>query len=83
MVILHFDKDRDERTLQDVMHAFEEHCIPKKNETVERYKFFTRVQEESEWIEKFLDGFKVLGGNVQFWNANRLIYSRQNYLWNS
>ena len=32
---LHFEKARDERTLQDVMNAFEEHCNPKKNETVE------------------------------------------------
>ena len=38
---LHFDKARDERTLQDVMNAFEEHWNLKKNETVERYKFFT------------------------------------------
>ena len=38
---LHFEKARDERTLQDVMNAFEEHWNLKKNETVERYKFFT------------------------------------------
>ena len=38
---LHFEKARDERTLQDVINAFEEHWNLKKNETVERYKFFT------------------------------------------
>ena len=32
---LHFEKARDEWTLQDVMNAFEEHCNLKKNETVE------------------------------------------------
>ena len=26
----HFEKAGDERTLQDVMNAFEEHCNPKK-----------------------------------------------------
>ena len=57
---LHFEKARDERTLQDVMNAFEEHCNPKKNETVERYKFFTRFQEEGESIEKFVTDFKLL-----------------------
>ena len=35
---LHFQKNRDDRTLQVVMNAFDEHCNPKKNETVERYK---------------------------------------------
>ena len=34
---LHFEKAIDERTLQDVMNAFEEHWNLKKNETVERY----------------------------------------------
>ena len=33
---LHFEKARDDRTLQDVMNAVEEHCNPKKNETIER-----------------------------------------------
>ena len=80
---LHFEKARDERTLQDVMNAFEEHCNPKKNETVERYKFFTRIQEEGESIEKFVTEFKVIGCNMQFWNASRFTNSRPNYLWNS
>ena len=80
---LHFEKARDERTLQDVMNAFEEHCNPKKNETVERYKFFTRIQEEGESMEKFVTEFKVIGCNMQFWNASRFTNSRPNYLWNS
>ena len=80
---LHFEKARDERTLQDVMNAFEEHCNPKKNETVERYKFFTRIQEEGESIEKFVTEFKVIGCNMQFWNASQFTNSHQNYLWNS
>ena len=42
------------------MNAFEEHCNPKKNETVERYKLFTRIQEEGESIEKFETDLKLL-----------------------
>lgn len=40
---LHFQKNRDNRTLQDVMNAFDEHCNPKKNETVERYKLYENL----------------------------------------
>ena len=63
---LHFEKARDERTLQGVMNAFEEHCNPKKNETVERYKFFTRIQEEGESIEKFVTDLKLLAATCNF-----------------
>ena len=40
---LPFSRGPTERSLKDVIDAFETHCNPKKNETVERYKFFTRV----------------------------------------
>ena len=40
---LHFQKNRDDRTLQDVMNAFDEHYNPKKNETVERYKLYENL----------------------------------------
>ena len=56
----------DKRTLQDVMNAFEEHCNPKKNETVERYKFFTRIQEEGESTEKFVTDLKLLAATCNF-----------------
>ena len=39
-----FTIDPGKRTLKDAIDAFEAHCNPKKNETVERYKFFTRLQ---------------------------------------
>ena len=54
----YFEKDRHDRKWQDVMNTFEEHCNPKKNETVERYKFFTRFQE-GESIEKFVTDLKL------------------------
>lgn len=40
---LHFQKNRDDRTLQDVMNAFDAHRNPKKNETVERYKLYENL----------------------------------------
>ena len=55
---LHFQKARDERTLQDGMNAFEEHCNSKK--------FFTRIQEEGESIEKFVTDLKLLPATCNF-----------------
>ena len=63
---LPFTHDPNERSLKDVIHAFEVHCNPKKNETVERYKFFTRVQEEGEPLEKFIVDLKILASTCNF-----------------
>lgn len=37
----------------EVMRALEEYCIPRRNQTMELYKFFTRKQLEGENFEKF------------------------------
>ena len=52
--------------LKDVFDAFETHWNPKKNETVERYRFFTRVQEEGEPLEKFIVDLKILASTCNF-----------------
>lgn len=52
--------------LQDMIDAFETHCNPKKNETVGRYKFFTRIQEEGELVEKFIVALKILASTCNF-----------------
>ena len=63
---LPFSRGPTERSLKDVIDAFETHCNPKKNETVERYKFFTRVQEEGEPLEKFIVDLKILASTCNF-----------------
>ena len=63
---LPFVNEPSERSLKDVIDAFEAHCNPKKNETVERYKFFTRAQEEGEPIEKFIVDLKILASTCNF-----------------
>ena len=35
----------DDRNLSHILEGFEAYCNPKKNETMERYKFFQRFQE--------------------------------------
>lgn len=48
---LPFSSDPSERSLKDVIDAFEARCNPMNNETVERYNFFKRVQEKEEPLE--------------------------------
>ena len=52
--------------LDKVLQAFDAHCDPKKNETVERYRFFTRNQESGESIDKYLTELKVLAESCNF-----------------
>ena len=48
-----FGVPENERNLKQVIDAFDKHCNPKRNETVERYKFFSRFQFPVESLEKF------------------------------
>ena len=70
---LQSEQEPNERTLKDVIAAFEEHSNPKKNETVERYKFFTRVQEEGESIETFVTDLKLLATTCNFGTLQDLL----------
>ena len=63
---LSFERGPSEQTLKDVIDAFEQHCNPKKNETVERYRFFTRVKEATEPLEKFVVDLKILATTCNF-----------------
>lgn len=49
-----FDLDPETATCAQVKQKFDEYFIPKKNVTVERYKFFTKYQDSSEPFEHFL-----------------------------
>jgi len=48
------------------MDAFDKHCNLKKNETVERYKFFLRFQNPGESLEKFITDLKLLVTTCNF-----------------
>ena len=63
---LSFDQEPEERSFKDVVEAFSNYCDPKKNETVERYKFFTRVQEAGETLDKFITDVKILAATCNF-----------------
>lgn len=61
-----FTREPDDRNLSHVLEGFEAHCNPKKNETVERYKFFQRFQEPEEPFERFVTDLKVLASTCNF-----------------
>ena len=61
-----FTAGPDDRLLSHVLEGFEAQCNPKKNETVERYKFFQRYQEPGEPLERFITDLKVLATTCKF-----------------
>ena len=55
-----FDTPNEERTVKEVLDAFEEYVIGQVNETLERYKFGKRCQAEGESFSKFLANLRRL-----------------------
>ena len=49
------------------------YCNPKKNETLERYKFFTRVQGEGERLDKFIVDLKIWVATCNFGTLRDLL----------
>ncbi|XP_014669349.1 PREDICTED: uncharacterized protein LOC106810484 [Priapulus caudatus] len=54
---------KDEKHMHD---AVAKYCIPTSNETVERYRFFTRNQDQTENIEEYSTALKGLANTCNF-----------------
>ena len=52
-IAAHVEQVVVQRTLNDVLQRFDEHCIPQKNVTMESYVFNTTVQKEKESFGEF------------------------------
>ncbi|CAC5383950.1 unnamed protein product [Mytilus coruscus] len=52
--------------LEVLLKKFEDYCIPKKNVTVIRHRFNTRVQNSSESIDQYLTDLKLIAKNCEF-----------------
>lgn len=61
-----FSLDPDNVTYKEVTHKFDDYFIPKKNVTLERYKFFTRTQGPSETFDNFLTDLLNKSINCEF-----------------
>lgn len=48
------------------MKLFDDHCNPKLNETVERYRFFMRDQGIDETVDKYVTDLRVLASICNF-----------------
>ena len=53
-------------TVKMILAEFDKHCDPKKNDTVERYKFYSRNQQSGDTFDKFLADIKILADTCNF-----------------
>lgn len=49
-----------DNTVFEILKALEEYCIPRRNETMELYKFFTRKQADGEKFDKYYADLREL-----------------------
>ena len=61
-IIQEGDKDK----IAPLFTQFERYCIPRKNVTMERYKFNTRLQGKSEPIDQFVTDLRNMTQNCAF-----------------
>lgn len=54
------------KDLQSLLKKYDSFFLPKKNLTIERHRFFTRDQRESESIEQYAFELKKLSTNCEF-----------------
>jgi hypothetical protein len=57
---LKFEKQEKGRTLNEILDAFDSYYRPKRNETVERFRFNMRKQEQGDTLETFIMDVKTL-----------------------
>ena len=77
---LAFEIPASERTLTQVLQAFDGHCNPRKNETVERFKFFSRNQDLGQSQGKFVTDLKMLATTSNFGDLKDLLV-RDRIIW--
>ncbi|XP_072398160.1 uncharacterized protein [Diabrotica undecimpunctata] len=58
--------DEERKQYNVVINAFKTYCSPLKNETYDRFLFFTRIQEEDEEFDNFMKDVKLLAKNCNF-----------------
>ncbi|XP_026672572.1 uncharacterized protein K02A2.6-like [Ceratina calcarata] len=58
--------DEEKKVYNNVMRAFEEFCSPRSNESVERYVFFTRMQQQGETFTSFITDLRKLSTTCNF-----------------
>ena len=58
--------NEDEGKFEDVLHKFDENCLPRTNEMYESYKFFSRSQHAGETVEAYITVLYKLSSTCNF-----------------
>lgn len=61
-----FEDDEEKMNFDVLIKKFDEHCLPKKNITLVRHKFFTYNQKEGQSFHEFVIQLKRLSSDCEF-----------------
>lgn len=64
-------------TVKSILGALEKHCLPKRNECMEIFKFFNRKQNPGESFEKFFVDLKTLVKSCEFGDQEEKLLKAQ------
>lgn len=59
-------REMEQRTLDEVLNKFDEHCLPQVNVTMESYKFNSLVQKENQTFNEFITELRTQLERCQF-----------------
>ncbi|XP_062610112.1 uncharacterized protein LOC134271904 [Saccostrea cucullata] len=60
-----FAQNEDEKKLDKIIEKFEAYCMPKKNTTYERHKFFTLMQKPDETMDQYVTELRTKAKNCE------------------
>ncbi|CAI6350058.1 unnamed protein product [Macrosiphum euphorbiae] len=64
-------------TVDNIFKSLEEYCVPRKNEVMEHYKYFTRKQAEGEPFDKFYADLRELIKSCSFGESEEALLRTQ------
>ena len=59
-------RSEEQYKIRVLLERFESYCKPKRNITVERYKFNTRVQAAKETIDQYVTTLRLIANDCEF-----------------
>ena len=65
--------DEDRKKLQVLYASYEKHVRPKSNQIYSRYKFFSRVQKDTDTLEEYLTDLKILVKDCGYAKPNEIM----------
>ena len=61
-----FQDDANKMELDKILEKFEDYCIPKRNVTFERHRFFTCVQKTGETVDQYVTDLRNRSKTCEF-----------------